>query len=72
MTAYLKRGDRIMIAVPDFIPHRTSIEDCEVWQRVYDAFGVEVVHVAVHHALAHPVVVAVLREDDNPAEGDPA
>lgn len=72
MTAYLKPGDRIMLAAPDFVPRASVEDDRLMWQGIYDALGVEVVHVAVHHALAHPVVVAVFRDDDNPAEGDPA
>ena len=71
MTAYLKRGDRIMLAVPDFAPGTSIDADYTMWRSIYEPLGVTVEHVAVHHALAHPVVVAVLR-DDQTAEGDQA
>ena len=72
MTAYLRRGDRIMLAAPDFQPRRSASEDMGMWKAIYDLIGVTVEHVDVHHGLTHPVVVAVLRDDDNPVEGDPA
>lgn len=72
MTAYLRQGDRIMLAAPDFHPGNSAEDDCQWWNSVYSRQGVTVVNVAVHANLTSPVVVAVFREDDNPAEGDPA
>jgi len=66
MTAYLQPGDRIMLAVPDFRPGQPIQTDREMWREVYSAWDVHVEHVAVHHALSHPVVIAVIRDKEQP------
>lgn len=67
MTAYLRAGDKITLAVPDLHPGNTIAEDTKLWKMVYGALDVEVHHLVVHHGLTHPVVVAVFR--DPPGEG---
>lgn len=61
MTAFLQRGDKIILAVPDFNPRNTLEQDRAHWERVYDPFGIEVSHLTVSGDLTHPVVVAVIR-----------
>lgn len=72
MTAYLRPGDRILLAVPDTFPGNTVTDDREYWLSVYEPLGVEIHHLSVDDRLTHAVVIAVFRGDANPAEGDPA
>lgn len=64
MTAYLKPGDKITLAAPDFYVLNSPADDKAYWQDVYEPHGVEVVHVSVHVNLTAPVVVAVFRNDE--------
>lgn len=64
MTAYLKRGDKITLAAPDFNVLNSPDDDRAYWQSVYEPHGVEVVHVSVHGNLAAPVIVAVFRDEE--------
>lgn len=69
MTMYLKRGDKIHLAVP--IPNTFSPAEAEVETRrlynfyvtEYGALGVGIVIFTTNSTLTHPVVVAVFRED---------
>ena len=61
MTAFLQRGDAIVLAVPDFYPANAPADDSAYWSSVFEPFGVEVHHVAVMGGLTHPIVVAAFR-----------
>lgn len=61
MTAFLQRGDRILLAAPDFRPVNSPATDRDYWNSVFEPFGVEVHHVSIMDGLTYPVVVAVFR-----------
>lgn len=63
MTAYLKPGDRITLAAPDFLPNAPIAADIQMWRDIYGPLGIDVEHVSVHQGLTHPVVVAVIRDE---------
>lgn len=61
MTAFLQRGDKIILAAPDFRLQNTLDQDRAHWERVFEPLGIEVSHLTVSGDLTHPVVVAVIR-----------
>ena len=63
MTAYLKPGDRIMLAAPEVDGLNPVHGHQTYWRLAYEPLGVTVVHVAVNADLTHPVVIAVIRDD---------
>ena len=68
MTALLRPGDKIILAVPDFYPLNTVTNDATYWGAVYGRLGVEIHHLSVSPTLTHPVVVAVFRDDAERAD----
>lgn len=63
MTAYLKPGDKIHIAIGIANPAEMAVKYDEVC-RMYELMGVEVLGGTGSTLLSHPVVVAVVRNPE--------
>jgi hypothetical protein len=70
MTAYLRAGDKIVLAVPDVHPGDTLAEDRDYWDGIYEPLGVVIHHLLVMAAITSPVVVTVFRAPPEGVSGE--